>query len=191
MKLSNRSQTISPDFQIEITPNQSYLILEIIPRLKQPKYKTRSSCILYRIDQHCEWKAYGPRQANLVLIAYASSEGSGEPAHPRSLARTSTAHSYKQWIKRNLQTESQIPGPSEWLGMRSWNLSWRNARRHKFAWRGSYGGYLAVMGALICSLPSKNKRKIRTVPCLTGYLLLLLCMSHEFYLNLEWMYLML
>ena len=78
----------------------------------------------------------GPRQANLVLIAYASSKGSGEPAHPRGLARTFAARSYKQWIKRNLQTESQIPGPSEWLGMRSWNLSWRNARRHKFAWRG-------------------------------------------------------
>ena len=61
----------------------------------------------------------GPRQANLVLIAYASSEGSGEPAHPRSLARTSAARSYKQWVKRNLQTESQIPSPSEWLGMRS------------------------------------------------------------------------
>ena len=79
----------------------------------------------------------GPHQANLVLIAYASSEGSGEPAHPRSLARTFAARSYKQWVKRNLQTESQIPGPSEWLGMRSENLSWRNARRHKFAWRGS------------------------------------------------------
>ena len=79
----------------------------------------------------------GPRQANLVLIAYASSEGSGEPAHPCSLARTFAPRLYKQWIKRNLQTESQIPGPSEWLGMRSWNLSWRNARRHKFAWRGS------------------------------------------------------
>ena len=75
----------------------------------------------------------GPRQANLVLIAYASSEGSGEPAHPHSLARTFAARSYKQWLKRNLQTESQIPGPSEWLGMRSWNLSWRNARRHKFS----------------------------------------------------------
>ena len=62
---------------------------------------------------------YGPRQANLVLIAYASSEGSGEPAHPRSLARTFAARSYKQLVKRNLQTESQIPGPSEWLGMRS------------------------------------------------------------------------
>ena len=76
---------------------------------------------------------FGPRQANLVLIAYASSEGSGEPAHPRSLARTSAARSYTQWIKRDLETQSQIPGPAEWLGMRSWNLSWRNARRHKFA----------------------------------------------------------
>ena len=38
---------------------------------------------------------FGPRQANLVLIAYASSEGSGEPAHPRSLARTFAARSYK------------------------------------------------------------------------------------------------
>ena len=62
---------------------------------------------------------YGPRQANLVLIAYASSEGSGETAHPRSLARTSAARSYKQWVNRNRQTESQIPGPSEWQGMRS------------------------------------------------------------------------
>ena len=62
---------------------------------------------------------YGPRQANLILIPYASSEGSGEPAHLRSLARTSAARSYKQWVKRDLPTESQIPGPSEWLGMRS------------------------------------------------------------------------
>ena len=38
----------------------------------------------------------GSRQANLVLIPYASSEGSGESAHPRSLARTSAARSYKQ-----------------------------------------------------------------------------------------------
>ena len=42
------------------------------------------------------YKSNGPRQANLVLIAYASSEGSGEPAHPRSLARTFAARSYKQ-----------------------------------------------------------------------------------------------
>ena len=53
----------------------------------------------------------GPRQANLVLIAYASSEGSSEPAHPRSLARTFAARSYKQWSKRNLQTENQTLAP--------------------------------------------------------------------------------
>ena len=80
----------------------------------------------------------GPRQANLVLIAYASNEGSDEPLHPHSLARTSAARSYKQWVKRNLPTESQIPGPSERLGMHSLNVSWRNARRQKFAWRATY-----------------------------------------------------
>ena len=37
----------------------------------------------------------------------------------RSLARTSAARSYKQWVRRNLQTESQIPELSEWMGMRS------------------------------------------------------------------------
>ena len=58
-------------------------------------------------------------QANLVLIPYVSSEGSGEHAHPHSLARTSAARSYKQWVKRNLQTENQISGPSEQLGLRS------------------------------------------------------------------------
>ena len=47
----------------------------------------------------------------------------------------------EQWVERNLQTESQIPGPSEWLGMRSY-LSWRNVRRHKFAWRGSCNHFM-------------------------------------------------
>ena len=95
-------------------------------------------CVYIEFKIKLKYHHPGPRQANLVLIAYASSEGSGEPAHPRSLARTSAARSYKQWVKRNLQTESQIPSPFEWLGMRSYNLSWRNARRHKFAWRGSF-----------------------------------------------------
>ena len=79
----------------------------------------QNECTRNQIKMILSWLPYGPRQANLVLIAYASSEGSGEPAHPRSLARTFAARSYKQWVKRNLQTESQIPGPSEWLGMRS------------------------------------------------------------------------
>ena len=91
-----------------------------------------------RLEETIFQYSYGPHQVNLVLIACASSEGSGEPAHPRTLARTFAAHSYKQWIKRNLPTESQIPCPAEWLGMRRWNFSWRNARRQIFAWRRSY-----------------------------------------------------
>ena len=51
----------------------------------------------FQIVSNCYAKILdGPRQANLLLIAYASSEGSGEPAHPRSLARTFAARSYKQ-----------------------------------------------------------------------------------------------
>ena len=80
-------------------------------------FKTKGWSEIVFLNMTSETNA--PRQANLVLIAYASSEGSGEPAHPRSLARTFAARSYKQWVKRNLQTESQSPGPSEWLGMRS------------------------------------------------------------------------
>ena len=53
-------------------------------------------CTFNRKDLKKNGILYGPRQANLVLIAYASSEGSGEPAHPRSLARTFAARSYKQ-----------------------------------------------------------------------------------------------
>ena len=42
-----------------------------------------------------------------------------------------------QAVNQEEPSDSQIPAPSEWPGMRSWNLSWLNARRHKFAWRGS------------------------------------------------------
>ena len=111
----------------------------------------------------------GPRQANLVLIAYASSEGSGEPAHPRSLARTFAARSYKQWVKRNLQTESQIPGPSEWLGMRSSNLSWRNARRHKFAWRGSI--------TILVYSPQTFYVRLSKLYVIRGIIIVLLCLK--------------
>ena len=51
---------------------------------------------IYLYESPVDVDINGPRQANLVLIAYASSEGSGEPAHPRSLARTFAARSYKQ-----------------------------------------------------------------------------------------------
>ena len=68
-------------------------------------YASTKSCqdLLYSHTQYSETASgylmiIGPHQANLVLTAYASSEGSGEPAHSRSLARTSAARSYKQWV---------------------------------------------------------------------------------------------
>ena len=97
--------------------------------------------ILFLFVFHCRsikgWKqslTYG----NIFFKWTASSEfGTYRLCEQRRFRRAcASARSYKQWIKRNLQRESQIPSPSEWLGMRSWNLSWRNARRHKFAWRG-------------------------------------------------------
>ena len=56
-------------------------------------------------------KLIGPRQANLVLIAYESSEGSGKPAHPRGLARTSAARSYKEGVKRNFRQKARSLAP--------------------------------------------------------------------------------
>ena len=62
--------------------------------LKELKHR---NIVRYKLSVGFLFKSsFGLRQANLVLIAYASSEGSGEPAHPRSLARTFAARSYKQ-----------------------------------------------------------------------------------------------
>ena len=40
---------------------------------------------------------YEPAHEIMVPITQATSEGSGEPAHPCSLARTFTVHSHEVW----------------------------------------------------------------------------------------------
>ena len=58
----------------------------------------------YTID--VKLRIYGPRQANLVLIAYASSEGSGEPAHTNFVGFAMSWHIY-YWRKvKNIWTAS-------------------------------------------------------------------------------------
>ena len=52
--------------------------------------------LLMKADKDRRQKIKWAAPSELVLIAYASSEGSGEPAHPRSLAKTFAARSYKQ-----------------------------------------------------------------------------------------------
>ena len=49
--------------------------------LRKKFYSNNVLSSIVQVIQIC--LKFGPRQANLVLIAYASSEGSGEPAHPK------------------------------------------------------------------------------------------------------------
>ena len=52
-----------------------------------------------------------------VLINYANSEGSDEPAHPQSPARAFAVHSQNTGNQRKLQAKSHISHPTEWLHM--------------------------------------------------------------------------
>ena len=73
-----------------------YLHLKVEISLDRLGIKYVLACCKFLSLSICVCLVFGPRQANSVLIAYASREGSGEPAHPRSLARTFAARSYKQ-----------------------------------------------------------------------------------------------
>ena len=83
----NRSKMVFKHYNTIIT--HVWKELHIRTFLTQLSFKTFLLLIKFQL-------IHGPHQANLVLIAYASSEGSGEPPHPRSLARTFAARSYKQ-----------------------------------------------------------------------------------------------
>ena len=63
------------------TDNNEYSCDHYISPVESNLYVRISN--LFRFTHCTYWRViYGPRQANLVLIAYASSKGSGEPAHP-------------------------------------------------------------------------------------------------------------
>ena len=63
------------------------------------KCSLQSLCIFYLYIKYFTslLMISGPRQANLVLIAYASSEGSGETARMRRLAWTFAARIGDKW----------------------------------------------------------------------------------------------
>ena len=50
-------------------------------------------------------------------ITHATGEGSGEPAHPRSLVRAFAARTHDVWKKTKGPTKAQISRPTEWLPM--------------------------------------------------------------------------
>ena len=52
----------------------------------------------------------GPRQANLVLIAYASSEGSGEPAQSRQNLRCSLKQESRATFRQKARSLAPLNG---------------------------------------------------------------------------------
>ena len=80
---------------------------------------TNSRSSLIRIYTVCPDLSVWKLRIITVVWAALSKFGTYRICEQHSLARTSAARSYKQWVRRNLQTESQIAGPSEWLGMHS------------------------------------------------------------------------
>ena len=104
-------------------------------------YRRDRASLNYSISILLVWRKmltsfmYGPGQANLVVTTYASSEGSGDPAPRQNLSC-----SLKQAMS---QEEPSDRKPDPWpLWMTGHEqlkfFMTRNARRHKFAWRGPY-----------------------------------------------------
>ena len=121
----------------------------IKPMRKLPKcgfftcsfYRRDRASLNYSISILLVWRKmltsfmYGPVQANLVVTTYASSEGSGDPAPRQNLSC-----SLKQAMS---QEEPSDRKPDPWpLWMTGHEqlkfFMTKNARRHKFAWRGPY-----------------------------------------------------
>ena len=59
----------------------------------------------------------------MVLITWATSEGSGEPAHPGSLARAFAVSKHEVWKSTKSPTKNQTFSPIGWLCMRIWRMS--------------------------------------------------------------------
>ena len=84
-------------------------------------YRRDRASLNYSISILLVWRKILTSFMYRLIWAGSSEFGSYHLCEQRrcSLARISANRSNKQWVKRNLQTESQIPGPSEWLGMSS------------------------------------------------------------------------
>ena len=106
-------------------------------------------------------KPFGPRQENLVLIAYASSEGSGEPAHPCSLARTSAARSYKHESRGTFRQKARSLAP-----MNGWTCAVKICNDGMLEDTNSLGGaHLQFTGILlVIRLQNNNFWKIWNSP---------------------------
>ena len=95
--------------------------------------------VLVRGLHHCSFfiLKFKPAHVKTVLITYTNSEGSGKPAHPRSLARDFAVRSHDIGNWKKLETKSWRSGPTELLRARVWRNANRTMLRSFFSWVGS------------------------------------------------------
>ena len=74
----------------------------------------------------------------MVLITKATSEGSGELGHPRSLARAFAVRPHEVWKQTKGPTKYQTSSPTGWLHMRVWRLHLRRTKSAIISWAGSF-----------------------------------------------------
>ena len=73
----------------------------------------------------------------MVLITQATSVGSGEPAHPRSLARAFAVCTHAVWKQTKGPNKNQTSSPTGWLRMRLWRISLRRKKSAIIRWDGA------------------------------------------------------
>ena len=78
------------EIQLAVCDNQSIVIAAVLPQFGSKFSMILFFALIILFLYMCRSPLLiGPQQANLVLIAHASSDCSSKPAHLRSLARTS------------------------------------------------------------------------------------------------------
>ena len=78
-----------------------------------------------------------PAHEIMVLIIYATSEGSGEPAYQRSLAWAFAVRTHKVWKYTKGPTKTQTFSSTGWLRMRFCRMSLRRTKSAIISWDGS------------------------------------------------------
>ena len=80
-----------------------------------------------------------PAHEIMVLITYATSEGSGKPVQLSSLARAFAVHTHEVWKLTKDPTKNQTSGPTGWLRVRVWRTILQRMKRTIISSDGSIG----------------------------------------------------
>ena len=93
------------------------------------------------LQYSCSFK---PAHVIMVLITKATSEGSGEPAHLRSLSRAFAVRTHEEWKSTKGPTKNLTSSPTGWLRMRVWRMSLWRKKSAIISWHGSFVVFLGV-----------------------------------------------